>query len=724
MFKQRIAPILLVGLVLAGAVRVSAQTVVAASKQDELLQVLKSADSTRQDKAAACRLLTFVATIKAVPVLAPLLGDPQMNHMARYALELIDDPLVDDALLEALVTLEGKPRVGVIGSIGVRGDKRAVAPLSKLLAGDNMTAQAAARALGSIGDVAAARALNGALARSKGDTKLSICEGLFRCAENLGGNEALAIYNTLSGLDEPHQVRAGGLRGAILTHKDGLALLERNLTNKDYIMFSAAVQASSEMPGTEVTTALANQLGKLSADSQVLILGTLAIRGDKAATSAVSRAATTGEKAVRIAAIEAMPAIGDTASVRVLADLMGDSDSDISKVARASLAAMEGRGVDQTIMTMLSSGNADTQLMALDLMERRRMDDIAPALMQAVKDNDESVRAASIRMLGELDDEVGFDVLVKLLLESKSAAEVRAAERALSGRCARSSRPSASKVTIIKAVYGASSGSPSADVTAKVGQMVKDGALEIAASNGNFGDAAPGIVKKLDIIYTVDGVRHSGSVAENQSLTLAGAVTPKAYIEALYEAQAKAPAAKQLALLRVLRGTNDSKALEAVRSAAKSRDSNVRDEAISMLCNWPSVDVLADVQELSRSGDRKVRILAVRGMIRLIPLQDASNEDKMADFRKVQKLIERDEEKRLLLAAMPTVPSAEALSTAISYVDDAATKNEACFSAVAIANEIATRNKAEVTDAMQKVLKATDNADVKKGAMDALNKAK
>ena len=46
--------------------------------------------------------------------------------MARYALETIPDPSVDDALRDALGKLKGRPLLGVIGSLGVRRDAKAV----------------------------------------------------------------------------------------------------------------------------------------------------------------------------------------------------------------------------------------------------------------------------------------------------------------------------------------------------------------------------------------------------------------------------------------------------------------------------------------------------------------------------------------------------------------------------------------------------------------------
>jgi HEAT repeat protein len=726
MLKQRIILALLAAVLFSGEVVSYGQTVVPASRQDELIAVLKSADSTRKEKNDACRLLTFIATKKAVPALASLLADEEMNHMARYALEPIPDGAVDDALLEALGKLRGKPLVGVIGSIGVRREARAVKTLAGMLKSDDpMVAQAAARSLGNIGSAASAKALRSALSGSSGDTKLAVCEGMFRCAENFDDDEAAVIYDKLRKVKDPHQVRAGGLRGAILTRKDGLDLLKDYLTSKDYIMFSAAVAASSEMPGVEVTQALGAALGRVSADNQILIIGTLGDRGDPAAMPAILAAANKGDKAVRIAAIKAMPPIGGASALGVLANLMNDSDSQIASAAQDNLAAMPGKQADDAIMAMLKSSDTSSRLKALELIDRRRMRNVADALLKAAKDNDESVRMGSIRILGDLGEEVNFGVLVDLLVDAKSSGEIRAAERALSATCKREAQPSPGKVAIRKAVYRGVDGGDSADVTGKVAKMVADGALSIEASNSNFGDAAPGIVKELQIEFTSNGVAQSETVREGEAVTLLVAETPDALIDQLRSALGKAKTQQKLALLRILRTAQGSKALDAIRAATKDGDPQISGEAVSILCDWPSVEALGDVLELARTTiDPKVRILAVRGAIRLIPLQDASVQEKLGQFKEILPLIQRDEEKILLLGSLAAVPAKDALSMAIGYLDNAGTKNEACFAAVAIAEKIATENKSEVAEAMQKVIEATTNNDVKKRATQALDKAK
>lgn len=204
---------------LTDTINIAAAAVTAATKPEaELIASLKS-NAPLKEKADACRELAHVGTKDAVSSLAALLPDDQLSHMARYGLETIPDPSVDDALREALGLVKGKLLAGVIGSIGVRRDTKATEALAKLLNdGDAAVAQAAARALGRLGTVNAAEALCQAVGSVSKENQLDFCEGLLRCAEGLKaaglGDEAKKIYNCLRNLpDTPHQVRSAVLIG-------------------------------------------------------------------------------------------------------------------------------------------------------------------------------------------------------------------------------------------------------------------------------------------------------------------------------------------------------------------------------------------------------------------------------------------------------------------------------------------------------------------------------
>ena len=210
MLKSRIHIILIIALLLSGAVQLSAQTVPPKADEGKLIAVIKSGDATHKEKVDACRGLALIATDKSIAPLAALLSDEKFSHMARYALETFKDPAVDEAFRDALGKLKGRPLVGVIGSIGVRRDAKAVKPLANILmqhdAGPEVT-EAAVRALGSIGNMAATEMLQTALAHAPGDNQLAIAEGLFRCAEALAAeghrDVAIEIYDQLRESEAP-----------------------------------------------------------------------------------------------------------------------------------------------------------------------------------------------------------------------------------------------------------------------------------------------------------------------------------------------------------------------------------------------------------------------------------------------------------------------------------------------------------------------------------------
>jgi acetyl esterase/lipase/ubiquinone biosynthesis protein UbiJ len=324
----------------------------AASGADEaqLIAVLQSG-ATQKEKMDACRELAHVGTKKAVPVLAGLLGDEKLSHMARYALEPIHDPAADVALREALSKVKGRPLLGVIGSLGVRRDAKAVDALAKLLGeADPELAQAAARALGQIGTPDAAKAIDAALAGAPASNQVAFCEGLFRCAEALTDEgkqgASLAIYDRLRSLSQaPQQVRAGSLRGAILMRgKGGIPLMMEAIRGADYVLTAAAARASMEMPGPEVTAALVAELPGLPPDKQILLANTLGQRGDASARPALLALAAKGPDAVRLAAARNFTRLGNFPGKDADAPAAGtpaQKDATGTKVLR-DLAYVEG----------------------------------------------------------------------------------------------------------------------------------------------------------------------------------------------------------------------------------------------------------------------------------------------------------------------------------------------------------------------------------------------
>ncbi len=326
-----------------------ARAAVAASHEQEetLIDTLKSSEASLKDKVDACMQLARTGSEKAVPALADLLGEDKLSHMARYAMETLPHPSVDKALREALSKLKGRHLVGVIGSIGVRRDSQAVKPLSNLLnSEDTEVAQAAARALGSIGTANVIPTLINAKPNAPEAVQPHIHEGMLRCAERLQAegykDEAQFAYDRMMDFSAPHQDRLAALRGAVLIRgNEGIPILMNALKDaNDYALVQGSARIAQEMPGSKISWVLANELKNLPRDKQILVIQTLGLRGDEEALSALTNMAKNAEKPVRLEAIRALGDIGNPSSASTLEVLVDYSDSDIAEAAKMSLSAI------------------------------------------------------------------------------------------------------------------------------------------------------------------------------------------------------------------------------------------------------------------------------------------------------------------------------------------------------------------------------------------------
>jgi hypothetical protein len=98
----------------------------------KLLGVLGNAKCTSEGRMFVCRMLALIGSAKSVPALAPLLTAAATADVARYALDAIPDRAVDAEYRAALPKLRGAAKAGLIGSIGLRGDREAAAPLGAI----------------------------------------------------------------------------------------------------------------------------------------------------------------------------------------------------------------------------------------------------------------------------------------------------------------------------------------------------------------------------------------------------------------------------------------------------------------------------------------------------------------------------------------------------------------------------------------------------------------
>jgi HEAT repeat protein len=209
-----------------------------ATEEKRLLAVLKS-DAVAAQKAISCKELAIYGSSNAVPELEKLLPNPQLSSWARIALEVIPGDQSDAALRTAAESMQGQLLVGVINSIGVRGDAKAVPILiTRLKDNDFEVASAAAVALGRIADDESTGALQAALRTVPGKLRSSVAEACVLCAEArlVTGRqqEAAEIYDQVRSADVPMQRIVEATRGSILARgQEGVPLLVESLRSPE-----------------------------------------------------------------------------------------------------------------------------------------------------------------------------------------------------------------------------------------------------------------------------------------------------------------------------------------------------------------------------------------------------------------------------------------------------------------------------------------------------------
>ena len=133
--------------------------------EKELTQLLREEDTSEEARDFVCRQLWIIGSDYSVPVLGDMLAmNARMADMARYALQENTSPQARMALETALKTSDGDVIIGIINSLGERGEESSAEALVALLDREEAVAVATARALGKIDAPTSREALEAAAA--------------------------------------------------------------------------------------------------------------------------------------------------------------------------------------------------------------------------------------------------------------------------------------------------------------------------------------------------------------------------------------------------------------------------------------------------------------------------------------------------------------------------------------------------------------------------------
>ncbi len=429
----------------------------AQERQRKLIEVLKS-DAPARDKALPCKQLAIYGNEDAVPALAALLPNAELSSWARVALEVIPGPAADKALREAMGKVQGRLLVGVINSLGVRRDARAVDSLiARLSDSDAEVASAAAVALGRIGGPPAVKALEQALSGAPAGVRSAAAEGCILIAERSGAGghpaEAVKLYDAVRQAYVPMQRVVEATRGAILARGTaGVPLLVEQLRSDDKRRLTVGLRVARELPGREVTDALVAELGRAAPSRQALLLMALADRGDKTVLPVVLQAAKSGPAKARSAALGVLKRLGNVSCVGVLLEASLASDAETSQTAVNVLAEMPGEDVDNDLAARLLKAQGKTRQVLIELAGRRRIAAASAALWKAADDPDAQIRAAALVALGSTVELGDLPVLIGRVVKPEKSEDAAAAQQALGAACQRMADREATAAKLVSAL--------------------------------------------------------------------------------------------------------------------------------------------------------------------------------------------------------------------------------------------------------------------------------
>jgi len=705
----------------------------AAERQARLIALLQS-DAPPAEKAITCKQLAIFGNQEAVPALAPLLANPELASWARIALEAIPGAAADEALREASGKVQGKLLVGVINSIAVRRDSKAVAGLvARLKDADTEVAAAAAEALGRIGGDEAAKGLKDAVAAGPEPVRSPAALGLVFCAEKClaegKADVAVGLYDFVRAADLPKPRLLEATRGAIVARGPaGVPLLVEQLRSDDEDLFAIGLSTAREMGGAEVAQALVAELARTAPEPApqetpkvLAIVKAQYGAGDQQADVTDKLAAAVSNNALAIEVSNGLagdPAPGKVKELRVTYTLGGEEKTVVSpenQMLQIGEAVAEGNPRQARLIYALG-----------DVGQRAAL----PAVLKIAQDGSWSARVAAVRVLGQIGNASAVPVLLdaarstgtlgQAALQSLADLEGGEVDAAIAAGLAKAE--GSTRAILIQLVG-------ERQIQSAVATLLKDATSEnepvrlaaIGALGMTVGFDQVGAL--IERFLQAPGAEETG-VAKTALMAACTRMPDRdATAQKLLAAMAGATAEQKASLLELVGAVGGAKALDGMADAARSGDDALADAASRVLGEWMSADAAPVLLDLARSGSEKYKIRALRGYLRIARQLDVPDAQRIAMCREAAKISKRDAEKKLILEVLRRNPAPESLALAASYLADSPLKAEAASVVLTIAEKILPANKAAVAEAMKQVLDAGAGAEATNRAKALLQQA-
>ncbi len=356
-----------------------------------------------------------------------------------------------------------------------------------------------------------------------------------------------------------------------------------------------------------------------------------------------------------------------------------------------------GAEVTKALLEEMKGRPADNQVVMIQALGRRGDKAAVPALLDAAKSAEKPVRLAALQTITELGDASAVPVLVGLLADSDreiaQAAQAslatipcREADAAVTEMFAGGNVDKQRMALDLMGRRRMADGIPVLLKAAREADAkVRPDAIKLI---GDLGGAEQ-LPALLDLLGAPAAPQDSTAIEQAITTACTRAQDPQAQAGKLAGRLPQAKPAQQAALLRVLAVLGGADSLKAVRAAVDSSNAEVRSAAIRALGSWRTADAAPDLLTLAKAtNDATQKTLFLRSYLNLAVRGEMPVAQRLDMCKQAAGLLQRDEEKKLLLGTLSNIESPDTMSLILPYLNDTNVRQEAGLAAVTLAEKL------------------------------------
>jgi HEAT repeat protein len=377
-----------------------------------------------------------------------------------------------------------------------------------------------------------------------------------------------------------------------------------------------------------------------------------------------------------------------------LGDLLEAAASDHPQSRNAALDAaqsIKGQAVTARFVERFKSLSPAAKVDVLNFLAHRGDATARPAVLQAVKDDDATVRLAAVSALVSLGRDEAIPPLVDRVTTDKPEVAKPATEMLsripgdkplAAAAAALDSAPAKPKVALLEllAARGAKAQKDAVlKQTTDADATVRTAALKAAEKVAGAADAP----RLVDLVIAANDPSEASAALKAATAAGSQGADPEKRADPFLAALAKATGEKRGLLERGLAKVGGKRALDAVLADVKSTDAKVREGAIDALAEWQDAAAIAPLLEIAKSRqDPSLQVTALRGAIDVAKAAKLPDPEKANAYAQAMSAAKRPEERKMILGALGNEKGQPYFDVAVTALNQPGVEAEAALATI------------------------------------------